>query len=290
MRPRLLLVGTDFSPHAERALQLAVELALEFESRIELIHALDSTVPFFEPYAVTVPPDWTETAKKTAETRLAEEVASVADRGVPIEAQVIIGAAATVLAEEARERSADWIVIGSHGHGGWRHAILGSVAERTVREAPCAVLTARSERKPHHILVGADLSRHSDRAVGVGAELAKEFDAKLELVHALHAPVPFVTPYEVVLPDAVIESAFETAERELERMARELAPGVELSTAVLAEPPHAALCDAAERDHADLIVVGSHGHSGLTQRLLGGVAERVLRHAPCSVLTVREPG
>jgi nucleotide-binding universal stress UspA family protein len=259
MRPRLLLVGTDFSEHAERALRLATRLAVEFDARIELIHALDSTVPFFEPYAVTVPPDWMESAKRSAAARLAEEVDRFTGPGVAITAQIIVG------------------------------AILGSVAERTVREAPCAVLTARSDDKPKHILVGADLAHHSDRALAVGAELAGEFDAKLELVHALHAPVPFVTPYEVVLPDAVIESAFETAERELERMARELAPGVKLTTAVLAEPPHAALCDAAERDGADLIVVGCHGHSGLKHLVIGGVAERVLRHAPCSVLTVREP-
>jgi nucleotide-binding universal stress UspA family protein len=230
-----------------------------------------------------------ESAKRSAAARLAEEVDRVTGPGVAITAQIIVGGAATVLSDHAKAIGADWIVIGSHGHGGWRHAILGSVAERTVREAPCAVLTARSDDKPKHILVGADLSHHSDRALAVGAELAGEFDAKLELVHALHAPVPFVTPYEVVLPDAVIESAFETAERELERMARELAPGVKLTTAVLAEPPHAALCDAAERDGADLIVVGCHGHSGLKHLVIGGVAERVLRHAPCSVLTVREP-
>jgi len=289
MRPGTLLVGTDFSDQADRAFRLAMDLAAEFEARIELVHAFDTPIPFFEPYAVSLPADWLDEAKRSSENQLQESVKLAEGREISVTARFIEGNPAHVLAREAEEIGADWIVVGTHGHGGIKQALLGSVAERVVREAHCAVLTVQSDRRPEHLLVGTDLTHHSDRALAVAAELAHEFDASLELVHALHAPVPFVTPYETVVPESVVKSAFDTAEQELERMARELARDLEMRTAVLAEPPHAALCDAAERDGADLIVVGSHGHSGLRHLMLGSVAERVLRHAPCSVMVVREP-
>ena len=158
MRPETLLVGTDFSDQADRAFRLTMDLAEEFEARIELLHAFDAPMPFFEPYAVSLPADWLDDAKRSSEAQLEACVESARARNLPVTARLLEGNPATVLAQEAREIGADWIVVGTHGHGGLKHALLGSVAERVVREAHCAVLTVKSDRRPEHVLVGTDLS------------------------------------------------------------------------------------------------------------------------------------
>lgn len=289
MRPQTLLVGTDFSEYANRAFSAAMNLAAQFNARIELLHVIETPVSFFEPYAVAFPSTWLDDMRQRHRELLAEQIQLANRRGIEAQAHVLDGNPASIIAREAVALSADWVVIGSHGHGRLKQALLGSVAERIVRESQCNVLTVQDEKPPEKLLVGTDLSRHSDYALTIAAELAHEFEATLELVHAIHVPVPFVTPYETVIPETVIEAAFDGAEQDLRRLARELARDLEVQTAVLAEPPHSALCDAAERDKADLIIVGSHGHSGLKHIMLGSVAERVLRNAPCSVLTVRAP-
>jgi nucleotide-binding universal stress UspA family protein len=90
----------------------------------------------------------------------------------------------------------------------------------------------------------------------------------------------------VAIPEGIIEGARREAERQL-REAAKAASGVEVETELASTPAHAALVDAAKRLPAPLIVTGSRGLTGVKHALLGSVAERTLRYAPCSVLTIR---
>jgi nucleotide-binding universal stress UspA family protein len=107
------------------------------------------------------------------------------------------------------------------------------------------------------------------------------------MVHALQIPMPLIAPYEVAIPEGIIEGARREAQRQLEQAAKAVA-GVSVTTELASTPAHAALVDAATRLPAELIVTGSRGLTGLKHALLGSVAERTLRYAPCSVLTVRK--
>ena len=178
--------------------------------------------------------------------------------------------------------------MGTHGHTGLKHALLGSVAERTVEYAPCSVWTVKGERgaEPRTIVVGTDFSKAGGEALEVAAEWARSFGASVHVVHALHLPMPLIAPYEVAIPEGVIEGARREAQRQLEQAAKSLT-GISVTTELASTPAHAALVDAAKRLSADLIVTGSRGHTGVKHALLGSVAERTLRYAPCSVLTVR---
>lgn len=289
MRPQTLLVGTDFSEYADRAFSAALNLATQFDASLELLHVVDTPIPFFEPYTVSLPDTWLTEIRIKHEKNLTEQVQRENKRNIKIKVRVLEGNPALTIAREAERIAADLVIVGSRGQGGIKHALLGSVAERIVRESQCNVLTIQDASPPQKLLVGTDLSTHSDYALSVAAELAHEFNATLELVHAIHVPVAFVTPYETVIPETAIEEVFNGAEQDLRRLAKDLTRDLVVRTSVLAEPPHSALCDAAERDKADLIVVGAHEHSGLKRMMLGGVAERVLRNAPCSVLIVRVP-
>ena len=137
------------------------------------------------------------------------------------------------------------------------------------------------------ILVAVDFSEYADSVLDVAVEFAKQLSAELHLVHAFDVRIPLVTPYEVAIPTAFIEEAREAAASKLAALIRKVADDGITATSHLSEVPAAsAIVDLAEELGADLIIMGTRGHTGLKHVLLGSVAERTLRHAPCSVLTL----
>jgi nucleotide-binding universal stress UspA family protein len=287
--PKRILVAMDFSEQGERALEAALELGSRFRAEVHLVHALEVALPLFEPYAVVLPADWIGEARRLAEEKLQKAQERVRARGASGTVHLGDVPAAHAIAERAREIGADLVVVGTHGHTGLKHVLLGSVAERTVEYAPCSVWTVKGSggASPRTIVAGTDFSPSAAHAVEVAAQWAKSFGARLHLVHALQVPMPLIAPYEVAIPEGIIEGARREAERQLAAAAKGVA-GVSVTTELASTPAHAALVDAAKRLPAELIVSGSRGLTGLKHALLGSVAERTLRYAPCSVLTVRK--
>ncbi len=138
------------------------------------------------------------------------------------------------------------------------------------------------------IVVAMDFSELSDRALDTAVDLAKGAGAELHLVHAFDVKIPFVTPYEVAVPDHLITEARQAAARKLEEARQKAsAAGAEAKTHLEDVPAWSAIVRIAEEVEADLVVMGTRGNTGLKHVLLGSVAERTLRLAPCSVLIVR---
>jgi nucleotide-binding universal stress UspA family protein len=143
------------------------------------------------------------------------------------------------------------------------------------------------------ILVPVDFSPHSDAAVAYGARLAARLNATIQLLHVVEDP--FLTgawSAELYIPDVgrMIDSAVINARHRLdELLPAASAHGAPVSTDVVVGAPSRAIPDYAETNGFDLILMGTHGRTGLTHALLGSVAERVLRHAPCAVLTLKGP-
>ena len=141
----------------------------------------------------------------------------------------------------------------------------------------------------HNIVVPVDFSRNSLRALDEAIALARRFGARLHLLHSSAVPMRGVMPYEVAVPDGVWEGIREAAEARLEELREKaVAEGLEVSTEVSPELPAEAIVAAALQREAELIVIGTRGHTGLKHALLGSVAERTARTAPCSVLTVKD--
>jgi nucleotide-binding universal stress UspA family protein len=143
-----ILVPTDFNPASDAALACAKELAARFDARLTLLHAVnDPTATGVWTPDVYVPatPEMQAKFLQTAKERL--EATLTADErtrfGVTIE--VRIGGAAEIIEQFAGEQRVDLIVMGTHGRRGLSHMLLGSVAERLVRNAPCPVLTTHAE-------------------------------------------------------------------------------------------------------------------------------------------------
>ena len=139
------------------------------------------------------------------------------------------------------------------------------------------------------ILVPMDFSPHSDAALVQAIELAKALGAKIHLLHSYAVPVRGVVPYDFAVPDGVWDGIRKAAESKLEEVRRMVvSEGVEASSEVSTTLPSEAILAAVTDIGAVLIVMGTRGHTGLKHVLLGSVAERTIRSAPCSVLTVKE--
>ncbi len=147
-----------------------------------------------------------------------------------------------------------------------------------------------------HILVSTDFSPRSSEAVDYALSLAERLGAELEVVHVFERPAYFEVGVSHSLQirhnvDEWIREVKQDATRQLDALVQELkgrGPGVR---GELREGPTVdEILKAAQDTSADLIVIGTHGRTGLPHVLLGSVAERVVRHAPCPVLTVRSKG
>jgi len=146
--------------------------------------------------------------------------------------------------------------------------------------------------KVDKILVPIDFSEHAAAVIEWAAHLAEEHDSSCVLLHAYHLPVEFQQLEGAYLPADFWANVKEEAEQSLSRYADQLrARGIQVEEAVREGYPATVIEEEAERQQADLIVIGSRGLSGLKHLLMGSIAERVVQKAPCPVLTVktREP-
>jgi nucleotide-binding universal stress UspA family protein len=147
MRIKRILVPTDLSEASMPALKLAAEFAKAFQAELVLLFVVEPFYTSGDILSAGAVASVVEAQNKTARAHLAREVARLAKRGVRVRSSIGEGTAATVIVESARKGSADLIIIGTHGRTGFSHAFMGSVAERVVRTAGCAVLTVRSPAK-----------------------------------------------------------------------------------------------------------------------------------------------
>ena len=143
----------------------------------------------------------------------------------------------------------------------------------------------------HRIAVPTDFSGCSEEAWGLAKRLAGALSSEILLVHAFVEPIVYGDPS--IAADTtwqLLEQSRKWVEDELERWASAArSQGTQVRTVVRTGSAPEAIVGLATDEHADLIVMGTHGRGGLNRALLGSVADRVIRLAPCPVLTVRTP-
>lgn len=137
-----ILVPTDFSEYSKQALSYAEMLAKPFEAKIVLIHVID-TVSYVVSESVQWTTDVSTRVQASVQPMLDGLVRDAQKRGVVAESRLSQGVPYDQIVKTAENVNADLIVMGTHGRTGMSHVLLGSVAERVVRLAPCPVLTVR---------------------------------------------------------------------------------------------------------------------------------------------------
>ena len=149
MQIRTILMPTDFSEYADYALTWAIQMAADSHAKLVLFHATDPISPFAFPDSIYLPElrRVEEQMLTDAEKRMAECLKKVGSSAVVVETRVVVGEPVSEICRAVGREQADLIIIGSHGRTGLAHVLLGSVAERVMRQASCPVLVARKPKK-----------------------------------------------------------------------------------------------------------------------------------------------
>ena len=278
-----ILAGADASVPSDQAIDRAAALAAKHGAKLVLVHAVanDTVVEEVDNEMVLQLGAVSAAMRAEVAKRLAEKLATLRAQGIDAELATPVGAPGEVVAQLAKQRSAELIVVGTHGHTGISRFLLGSVATAILRHAPCDVLVTRGVastapfEKP---LIAIDFSPASKRALRNAAAITVA-GAPIELLHAWELPAgswgaawfgadrfPWST-----IRDAVVSSAKQKADK----LAAEYASlGHPLRVELVQGAPTPVITHAAERGGHDLIAVGTHGHGGFRRLLLGSVAPK----------------
>lgn len=300
IRVEKILAPVDFSDASRPGLARAVALADDFDAELHVLHVVpEPEVAVYPPFGVAADGERIQHAIREAHeqafARLVEGMPPGRSRRLT-EARTGIGIAPTVVAY-AEESDADLIVMGTHGHRGFRRFLLGSVTEEVVRRAPCPVLThppdhPSSPARAQSILAAIDLSELSRDVLRTAAALAERWGSELRIVHVV-APLPLPGYQEAFFGTAAAldPAALEKAAREaFDRLIAEAGLTDRAPAELEHGVPQHEVAATASRHGCDLVVVASHGLSGLEHALLGSTTARLLRRAPCPVLVLRADG
>lgn len=262
------------------------------------LFALTYSVGYLEPFMKN---------EDDAARLLVQQVAErFARRDLKTTTQVAEGYPAASIVEEAEKYDADFVFVGSHGHGGFVRFLLGSVAKAVVQNAPCSVEIIRHPRHDadhpeHHradelrermrILLATDGSEFSLRAARSIAERPWPVDTEFRIASVVERVIPAADPWYA--GGAVARQRNEVSAKSCEEAvsaAQEVVAqtGFKTETAVLDGNPKKRIVEDAVEWGAHLVVVGSHGRRGLTRYLLGSVSEAVAMRAHCSVEVIRD--
>lgn len=291
-----IVVATDFSETANLALDRGLELARRHESEIVLVHAMQADVPpLAAPEMVVVPANYEEVLREASLEGLAHAAERVRAAGIPVSEHLGAGRPAAVITERAEELQADLILVGSRGNTGFKHLLLGSIAEEVVRTATCPVLTihptdTRSIEPVKTLLFPTDFSEVANQAISAATRLLVGSDEiRVLVVHTFHI-APMVMPLRGFGRGkslSFVDNAKQLAETATEPTARALRElGFEVEVIVERGDPAEIVTELARDRGVDVIAMGTRGHSKIRQLLLGSTTERVVEHAPCPVFTV----
>jgi nucleotide-binding universal stress UspA family protein len=146
IRIKKILHPTDFSVNSNHALKYACAFAAHFDAELHLLHVVpDLTLITLPPADGYLPEGYYQHARKRADEELAKLPAQGMADGVTVVRQSLEGSAFLEITRYAKENSIDLIILGTHGYSGLTHVLMGSIAEKIVRKAPCPVLTVHPE-------------------------------------------------------------------------------------------------------------------------------------------------
>ena len=264
-----VVVATDGSDYSAGAIRTGVALARSRSARL-----IGLSVALYNPEYSTLVPNLLEEAEKRARVAL-KTFTDEAGSGAETTTREAVDPSQGIV-EGARENSADIIVMGRRGKRGLARMMVGDATAKVIGHASCPVLVA--PRSAHlwekRILLATDGSPYSEAAAGAAGHLAKQAGL----------------PVTVVSVTTSSHSAARRSEAEqvvAAKVERLKSMGLEAEGKVVEGRPDEAIVKIAEDVGADLIVLGSHGRSGLKKIMLGSVVERVIGQAGCPVLVVK---
>jgi len=283
-----LLLSTDGSEYSKGAVSEAIKLAKKCSSKLSVVSVIE-TNPQFEAMAPQV------VEKSERETREYLESVQEKARKEGIDCNLIIlrgEDSYKYIVDEAVKNKSSMIVMGKRGRTGIKRLMMGSVTARVIGHSPCNVLVVPSEAHVEFkiIVLAIDGSRYSVPAASEAIGTAKRNGSKLVVVSVVLSES--ITPLDISFSEGQRDRIANTELKEAEKNVKAVKDaaqkeGVSVEGFVLSGIPYEAIINIANERKADLIVVGSHGKTGLEKLLVGSVAERVIVLSTCAVLVVK---
>jgi nucleotide-binding universal stress UspA family protein len=264
-----LLVATDGSVFSKSAVREAVNLAKICSGKLYVVSVVKTNLE----YESIVP----QIVEKEEE-KMRQHLESVKDRASKegVDCEIISHRSEEPyqdIVDEAEKNQADMVIMGTHGRTGLKRLMMGSVTAKVIGHATCNVLVVPLDAKIEcgNILVATDGSKYSEAAASEAIGIAKRCGGSLTVISVASSDA------EILSAEDYVKEVSELAEKE----------GIKTDGLAVKGIPYKAIVDASKRKRADLIVVGSHGRTGLERLLMGSVTERVIGHSESAVLVVR---
>jgi nucleotide-binding universal stress UspA family protein len=295
-----VLVATDGSAPAAVGIQLAAGIDWPAGSTVRVVTAVDTGSALFGgpwPAVAMTQASVVEAEIRAAAGRIVREAAApLARQGLTVETALLEGRASAAVVTEAERTAADLVIVGSRGHGAIETMLLGSVTAEILDSANVPVLVARTSRIGPVVLAW-DGSPAADRAATLLATWPFLRSSTIRVVTAAETTVPWwatsadpgAPALIPVILDAMDAARAEEARRNAAMTDRLRSAGLDATGEAREGDPARELLAAAAGAGAGLIVMGTHGRTGLARLALGSVARNVVNHATCNVLVVRGP-
>ena len=295
MNAMKILLAVDFSP-ARSA------LAGEIAARPWPAGTTVEVLSVVEPFDLWAVPELMEQVTRRTEEMVRQTVNLFTSAGIAATPLVLMGDPKAVIVDRAEQSGADFVAVGSHGATGLARLLFGSVARAVLRHVHCSVEVVRSNsgqepaRRAMKVLLATDGSKCSTAAAHSIAERPWPAGTEVRIMSVVEPRVSlFEAAFEPPLLDAESVEQFRanamTHAQDAILSAEEILTSAGIKTAesisVLLDGPKHVILDEAQQWGADLIVVGSQGHSSAGRFLLGSVSESIAMHAGCSVEIIR---
>ena len=286
-----ILVPLDGSPSAEAVLDFVTRIASANQAEVLLVSAVTPIAAWDEVHAAV---KW-EAEEDSAGGYLGAKRDELAKVGLSVRSRVVFGAAAEVILRIAEDEHADLIGMTTHGRSGVARWVLGSVATKVLHATHTPLLLVRPPASGEQnastfkkLLVPLDGSELSTSVLPFAGDLAKRLEASLVLFHVVSEPVMTYPGAETLFDTTALEQMQAGAREFLASAAADLtARGVKADVSTAIGNATDGIVWAAERGNADLIVMSTHGRSGVGRMVLGSVADGVVRRTSLPLIVVR---
>lgn len=297
-----ILHPTDFSAGARAALGHALHLARRFGAVLDVLHVSPAlgADPLRGAFGASLDEEaFYQHLRREADAQMEATLGAFDTGGVEIRrVQARAYAPAPAVLDYAADEDVDLIVLGTHGHRGFREMLLGSVSQEVVRRATCPVLTVPApDGSPApgasvaRVLAPIDFSASARTALRYAEALAALYAAPLDLLHVVGAPQNPEVYRQAILFDEVRDNAVEAARHALHQLVDGAgAPPAGMACHVQTGYPAREILAFAEAHQTGLIVMATHGLTGLQHFLFGSVSEKVVQRARCPVFVVKSFG
>ncbi len=290
-----ILVPLDGSKLAEEALRLAVRMARVASSELVLTRAVEVEMMVMPAEFEIIYHEQAETVRqRDARAYLQAIQTSEMCKDIPTQIVTQAGNPAAVILDTAAEKACDLIVMTTHGYRGLTRWLLGNVTERVLRNASCPVLVLRKDRLIQHILVPLDGSAHAETALAPAIEVAERLNATLTLLRVNdslsrldHSSLTALDQYQPGMAEEMRVAYAQQGEEYLAAIRARLDTLVPVNILTTVGKPAENILDVAKYEECDLIVMSTHGRSGMRRWVYGSVTEKVLHSADTPLLIVR---